>query len=61
MAVLQLESRAIGVAPAAGFTPLCLVGNGGRDYGDYYWGLYRDFYRDPFPLQGALLLGPEGV
>ena len=20
------------------------------DYGDYYWGLYRDYYRDPFPL-----------
>ena len=19
------------------------------DYGDYYWGLYRDCYRDPFP------------
>ena len=19
------------------------------DYGDYYWGLYRDYYRDPFP------------
>ena len=18
-------------------------------YGDYYWGLYRDYYRDPFP------------
>ena len=26
-----------------------LVGNGGMDYGDYYWGLYRDYYRDPFP------------
>ena len=22
-----------------------LVGNGGMDYGDYYWGLYRDYYR----------------
>ena len=21
----------------------------GMDYGDYYWGLYRDYYRDPFP------------
>ena len=19
------------------------------DYGDYYWGLYRDYYWDPFP------------
>ena len=18
-------------------------------YGDHYWGLYRDYYRDPFP------------
>ena len=18
-------------------------------YGDYYWGLYRDYYKDPFP------------
>ena len=26
-----------------------LVGNGGMDYGDYYWGEYRDYYRDPFP------------
>ena len=26
-----------------------LVGNGGMDYGDYCWGLYRDYYRDPFP------------
>ena len=26
-----------------------LVGNGGMDYGDYYWGLYRDYYRGPFP------------
>ena len=24
-----------------------LVGNGGMDYGDYHWGLYRDYYRDP--------------
>ena len=30
-------------------TVWCLVGNGGMDYGDYYWGLYRDYYRDPFP------------
>ena len=22
-------------------------------YGDHYWGLYRDYYRDPFP--GSLL------
>ena len=26
-----------------------LVGNGGMDYGDHYWGLCRDYYRDPFP------------
>ena len=26
-----------------------LVGNGGMDYGDYFWRLYRDYYRDPFP------------
>ena len=26
-----------------------LVGNGGMGYGDYIWGLYRDYYRDPFP------------
>ena len=24
-----------------------LVGNGGMDYGNYYWGVYRDYYRDP--------------
>ena len=21
------------------------------DYGDHYWGLYRDYYRDPFPAK----------
>ena len=26
-----------------------LRGNGGMDYEDYYWGLYRDYNRDPFP------------
>ena len=26
-----------------------LVGNGGMDSGDYCWGFYRDYYRDPFP------------
>ena len=26
-----------------------LVWNGGMDYGDYYWELYRGYYRDPFP------------
>ena len=30
------------------FTSWFLVGNGGRGYGDDYWGLYRDYYRDPF-------------
>ena len=25
-----------------------LAGNGGMGYEDYYWGLYRDDYRDPF-------------
>ena len=29
-------------------SPWCLVRNGGMDYGDYYWGLYRGYYRDPF-------------
>ena len=30
-----------------------LVGNGGTDYGDYYWGSYRDYYGDPplFPTK----------
>ena len=27
----------------------CLVGNGGMDYWDYDWGLYRGYCRDPFP------------
>ena len=27
----------------------CLVGDGGMGYGDNYWELYRDYYRDPFP------------
>ena len=26
-----------------------LIGHGGMDNGDY-WGLYWDYYRDPFPL-----------
>ena len=26
-----------------------LVGNGAMGYGDYYWVLYRDYYRDLFP------------
>ena len=25
-----------------------LVGNGGMDIGDYYWGVYRDYYRETF-------------
>ena len=33
---------------AAARTVRFLVGNGGMDYGDDYWGLYRDYYRDPF-------------
>ena len=24
------------------------------DYGDDYWGLYRDYYRDPFPRRFGL-------
>ena len=32
-----------------GFAVWFLVGNGGMDYGDYFWGLYRDYSRDPFP------------
>ena len=30
------------------YTVWFLVGNGGMDYGDYYCGLYRDYYTDPF-------------
>ena len=26
-----------------------LAGNGGMRYWDYYWGLYRGYYTDPFP------------
>ena len=26
-----------------------VVGNEEMGYGDYCWGLYRDYYRDPFP------------
>ena len=34
-----------------GMTVWFLVGNGGMDIGDYYyWGVYRDYYRDPFPF-----------
>ena len=29
-------------------TPWCLGGNGGMDYRDC-WGVYRDYYMDPFP------------
>ena len=25
-----------------------LVGNEGMGYGVHYWGLYRDYYKDPF-------------
>ena len=35
-----------------GFLAVCLVlsiRNGGMGYGDYYLGIYRDYYRDPFP------------
>ena len=38
-----------GAATWAPLSVLFLVGNGGMDYGDYSWGLYRDYYRDPFP------------
>ena len=34
---------------AYSLTVWCLVGNGGIEYGDYHWGLYRDYCRDPFP------------
>ena len=32
-------------------SPWCLVGNGGMDYGDYYYyrEVNRDYYKDPFP------------
>ena len=26
-----------------------LLGNGGMDYGDYWWGLYRGYNGNPFP------------
>ena len=34
-------------------SPCCLVGNGGMDIGDYYRGLYGDYYRSipPFPTK----------
>ena len=32
-----------------GLSVWCLVGNWGMDYGDSYWGLYKGYYRDPFP------------
>ena len=36
--------------PASRVSVWFLVGNGGMDYWDYYWGLYRDYYnKDPFP------------
>ena len=50
-----------------GYTVWFLVGNGGMDYGDYSWGLYRDWYRDPFPhsllstRQQSSGLGPPGL
>ena len=34
-----------------------LVGNGGMYYGDYYWGLCRNYYRDPFPTKHQGVLG----
>ena len=39
------------IAPAVHACPTVwfLVGNGGMCYGDYYWGTYRDYYRDPSP------------
>ena len=30
-------------------TPWCLGRNGGMDCKDYHLGLYRDYYKDPFP------------
>ena len=35
----------------SGFKIICLVlsREWGMDYGDYYRGLYRDYYTDPFP------------
>ena len=33
------------------------IGNGGMGYGGDYWGLYRDYYRDPFPH--SLNLNPK--
>ena len=30
-------------------TPCSFGGNGGMDFKDDYWGLYRDYCRDTFP------------
>ena len=30
------------------------------DYGDYYWKIYRDYYRDPFPHSLLSLSGRAG-
>ena len=54
--VLQTAAALVQCAPFSlsskqqlGKTVWFLVGNGGMDYGDYYWGLYKDCHRDPFP------------
>ena len=45
----RLRAQGLGWRLSCSKTPWCLVGNGGMDIGDYYWGLYRDYYRDSFP------------
>ena len=35
--------------PGIPITVWFLVGNGGMSYGHYYWGLYKNYYRDPLP------------
>ena len=46
---LDLVMRTLNRSSPALMTVWFLVGSGGMDYGYYYWGLYRDYYRDPFP------------
>ena len=43
------ESDLVGRPDLRFYTVWFLVGNGGMGYGDYYWGLDRGYYRDPFP------------
>ena len=44
-----VRSQDQGASGSQVFSVWFLVGNGDMDYGDYYGGLYRDYYRDPLP------------